>query len=184
MTMTQSRYVERAMFLLGEQNTGKSTQLRSMFLDQRLGSAGQVPGAHNLANSYALSNERWLYLRLTSPHEAGETMDEFLDKCHSQMVSGPSPARRWNFAGALQVNAANQLSNAPDVIQQFSHRFVPERIRALVLCPDCTGNTMDWNEVQKLTSALRAVPNCEVLTVDATDRYANGLLYTDFFDFT
>ena len=72
--MAMSRYVERALFLIGNQNTGKSTQLRSMFLDWRLSMQGQIPTSHNLADSYQLSNERWLYLRLTSPHEADEAL--------------------------------------------------------------------------------------------------------------
>jgi hypothetical protein len=37
-------YFERALFIVGEQNSGKSTQLRSMFRDVRLGTSGIVPG--------------------------------------------------------------------------------------------------------------------------------------------
>ena len=63
----QEVYIERALFVIGYPDTGKSTQLRSMFLDWRLGTQGQVPTASNVRKTYALSNERWLYLRLTSP---------------------------------------------------------------------------------------------------------------------
>ena len=41
-------HFERALFIVGEQNSGKSTQLRSMFSDPRLGSDGSVPSALNL----------------------------------------------------------------------------------------------------------------------------------------
>lgn len=37
------RYLERVLFVVGNRHTGKSTQLRSMFLDVRLGSNGQIP---------------------------------------------------------------------------------------------------------------------------------------------
>ncbi|MCY4560096.1 MAG: hypothetical protein OXF79_27790, partial [Chloroflexi bacterium] len=86
--MTRSSYVERALFMMGDPDTGKSKQLRSMFLDWRLGTSGEIPSANNVRNSYPLGNERRLYLRLTSPHEAGDTMKEFLDTCAGQMQSG------------------------------------------------------------------------------------------------
>ena len=81
-------YFERALFVVGEQNSGKSTQLRSMFHDVRLGTEGTIPAATNLREMYRLSNERCLYIRLTSPHERGEYIgrrpdqeaDNFLDK--------------------------------------------------------------------------------------------------------
>ena len=65
-------HFERALFIVGEQNSGKSTQFRSVFSDLRLGGDGSVPSAPNLREMYRLSNERCLYIRLTSPHERGE----------------------------------------------------------------------------------------------------------------
>ena len=103
--MTSGIYVERALFMIGDQNMGKSTQLRSMFLDWRLGNQGNVPTARNVQNTYALSNERWLYLRLTSPHEAGENLNKFLQKCANKMQpKGPLArfrARRTLFQALL-----------------------------------------------------------------------------------
>ena len=182
--MANHRYVERALFLIGDQNTGKSTQLRSMFLDWRLGRNGEVPRDRNLPDSYPLSNDRRLYLRLTSPHEAGETTKEFLDKCDSKMRDDTNGSQRWNFTGALQVSATGRLPKGPEVVRDFHHRFLPERIRAVILTPDWSGNTLDWSDIQCLTNTLRTVPGCEVMTVDATDRETNGLMYADFFDFT
>jgi len=34
-------YLERALFVVGNRHTGKSTHLRSMFLDVRLGATGK-----------------------------------------------------------------------------------------------------------------------------------------------
>ena len=61
-------YLERALFIVGPQNSGKSVQLRSMFTDVRLGLEGEIPQSRNIRDAYSLSNERRLYVRLTSPH--------------------------------------------------------------------------------------------------------------------
>ena len=90
----QEARLERILLIAGAQNTGKSVQLRSMFLDPRFGTGGQVPDARNLPNVYALSPFRRLYLRLTSPHEAGESLDRFLEKIEEQTDGH----YRWNVA--------------------------------------------------------------------------------------
>lgn len=182
--MAPGIHVERAMFMIGDQNTGKSTQLRSMFLDWRLGNQGRVPTANRLRNGYALSNERWLYLRLTSPHEAGETLDEFFYKCAAAMQAAGPLARRWNFAGALQPTSTSKLPNGPDVIARFIRRFPLERVRAVILSPDRAGNHMPPADYHRLMAALRAHSSVEIVTTDATTRTGNGLICADFLDFT
>jgi len=180
--MNRPSYIERALFLLGAQNTGKSTQLRSMFLDPRLGNAGQIPVANNLRNSYAFSPHRRLYLRLTSPHEAGEDMQGFLNKSKYEM-SSDSEARRWNFAGALQIDGTAILPDGCEVIEEFVRAFSPERVRAAILSPSCWGEYIEWSRIRSLTDELRTIAGCEVITVDATHRCANGLMFADYFDF-
>ena len=176
-------YVERALFLVGDQNTGKSTQLRSMFLDWRFGNRGKVPPASNLPDTYPLSNERRLYLRVTSPHEAGETIEAFLNKCARKMQSSTGGWRRWNFAGAVQISATQDLPEGKEVIRAFIKRFAPERVRAVLLSPGHSGNHLDPDSLRELVADLRSLANCEVIMVDATSRKANGLMYADFFDF-
>ena len=180
-------YIERVLFVIGDQDSGKSTQLRSMFLDRRLGTQGALPTAKKVRATYALSNERWLYLRLMSPHEAGETLDEFLDKCGGKMQATGQTARRWNLAGALQPTVQSRqskLPDGPDVIKGFIRRFKPERVRAVILSPGRSGEYMSVLKHQHLTGRLHALPGVEVMTTDVTTRTANGLMYADFFDFT
>ena len=184
MQKAQEAYIERALFVIGDQDTGKSTQLRSMFLDGRLGNQGEVPTENNPRKTYALSNERWLYLRLTSPHEVGETLGEFLDKCAGKMQAAGQTARRWNLAAALQRTGTERLPYGPDVIEGFIQRFTPERVRAVILSPGRSGDYVTEFDHQHLTRTLRALPGVEVMTTDATTRTANGLMYADFFDFT
>jgi hypothetical protein len=134
-------HFERALFVVGDPNTGKSTQLRSMFRDVRLGSEGTIPTAHKLTEVYRLSNERCLYLRITSPHEAHETLEpqrpddatNFLDKTEGKI--NLSLGRRWNFACPLQPNAHNHIPDAADTVRAFVARFNPERTRVVFFEP-------------------------------------------------
>src|SRR5271165_1254485 len=146
-----SYYFERALFIVGEQNSGKSTQLRSMFRDVRLGTDGNIPAAANLAEMYRLSNERCLYIRLTSPHERGEWIerrpdeeaDNFLDKTEEKIVASTSHVgRRWNFACPLQPHAANHMPDVVETVRAFVGRFHPERTRVLFLSPDRHGELL------------------------------------------
>lgn len=176
----RTAYLERALFMIGEQDAGKSTQLRSMFLDRRLGTGSVVPTKKKLPAVHPLSNERWLYLRLTSPHEAEEDLATFLQKCRSNMAGG----HRWNFAGPLQPSGSVMLGDAPAVISAFVSHFQPERVRAVLLSPDRFGQAMVGRNLAANMAALRAIPRVEVILCDATSREANGLVYADFFDFT
>jgi hypothetical protein len=130
-----SYYFERALFIVGEQNSGKSAQLRSMFRDVRLGNEGKIPAAANLREMYRLSNERCLYIRLTSPHEMGEyirrrsetpeEVENFLDKTQEKMAAS-TLGRRWNFACPLQPHAANHMPDVAETVRAFVSRFDPE----------------------------------------------------------
>ena len=101
------------------------------------------------------------------------------------MWASVSVVRRWNFAGALQMSATEQLPEGPrEVIETFMERFNPNRVRAVILSPDRSGNVLDSQEIQILMDTLQELQICEVLTVDARWRSAHGLMYADFFDFT
>jgi hypothetical protein len=178
-------HFERALFVVGEPNAGKSTQLRSMFQDWRLGSKGVIPTNNNLPEIYRLSNERSLYLRLTSAHEVGETPKEFLDRTWDKIVSNtPKEGRRWNFASALQPAPANNMKVTLEAIcRRFESWFEPERIRVVFLSPDRHGNELQGSHAA-MVPGLLTVPKVEVCWIDARDRRANGLLLADYFDFT
>lgn len=173
-------WLERALFVVAPQNSGKSTQLRAMFLDRRLGNDGAVPASRNLPETYYISNERRLHLRLTSPHEYGETPKEFIDKLKSKMGSG-----RWCFAGAFQPDACNKMPDAVETLQRFIAAFAPERLRVIFLSPNRHGaELMSFLPGRDLSDELLQIPSVEVACVDARQRQSNGLLLADFFDFT
>lgn len=188
-----SFYFERALFVVGDPNSGKSTQLRSMFRDVRLGTGGAIPAPGNLPEMYRLSNERGLYLRMTSPHEAGEYIDarsavddaiNFLDKTEEKIAANtPHAGRRWNFACPLQPNGVKLMPDVVTTCAAFIRRFHPERTRVVFLSPDWQGTVLQAQGVA-LNPALQSIPSVEVCWIDAQDRTANGLLLADYFDFT
>ena len=176
--MAKTPFIERVLLVAGAPDTGKSVQMRSMFRDPRLGTGGRIPEARNLPNTFRISPFRRLYLRLTSPHEVGETVDEFMDK----IEENSDGSHRWNVASAVQIDAANNMPNLSDLVDALDERFSPERIRVAILSPDRHGNVLP--EAPELMETLHEVSSCETLCIDARCRDCNGLLLADTFDFT
>jgi hypothetical protein len=187
-----SYHFERALFVVGEPNSGKSNQLRSMFRDIRLGTGGDIPTERRLPEIYRLSNERCLYLRLTSPHEAGESIGRkrhgrrnFLTKTVEIIEENtPKIGKRWNFAGALQPGARKHMPDVIKTCRAFVRYFEPERTRVVFLSPDRHGRFLQETEHSGLVERLREIPSVEICWIDARDRTVNGLLLADFFDFS
>jgi hypothetical protein len=185
-------HFERALFVVGAPNAGKSNQLRSMFRDIRLGTGGVIPTKRNIREFYRLSIERCLYLRLTSPHEMKESIRKkrgshgtFLEKTAEKMEANtPHLGRRWNFAGALQPDAENYMPDVVVTCRAFVRYFNPERTRLVFLSPDRHGSCLQEAGQIDLVNRLRQIPSVEITWIDARDRTANGFLLADFFDFT
>jgi len=180
-------HFERALFVVGEPNSGKSTQIRSMFCDFRFGKDGKIPNERKLPDMLRLSNERRLYLRITSPHENGESLEGFLDKTESKINRHISHGMRWNLACPLQPNEAKLMPNAAQTVGAFIGRFSPERTRVVFLNPDRHGAYLERNAHTDLVHGLRKLYSktaVEICWIDARNRTANGLLLADFFDFT
>lgn len=172
------RVVERALFIVGKQNTGKSAQLRSMFRDYRFGTQGKIPA--RLPRTVLLGNDRTLLLRSNSPHESGHTFRTYFNSIEQQLGNG-----RWCIAAALQPerSGGGPMPDAFEVISRFIVRFKPERVRICLLSPTISGmvlRTEDAKAFHRRGWSLGA----EVLCINAICRNANGLLLADFFDFT
>jgi len=178
--MPKILYIERALFVVGDQNTGKSVQLRSMFLDWRFGTEGVIPTSSRIKESIYLSQHRGLHIRLTSPHEYGDTPNIFFNKIISKTQEG-----RWCFAGTLQPEAANKMPDVTSSIELFVNKFSPEKVRVCFLSPDQYGNLINnkMNDFNTIVDSLININSVEVMFIDARSRDANGLLLSDFFDF-
>src|SRR3954452_5849675 len=90
-------HFERALLVVGDQNAGKSHMLREMFIDHRLGTNGKTPSAPRIRLK-AISNERCLFVRCTSPHEAKETLPKFIRKIDRSMELAFYTHWRFNLA--------------------------------------------------------------------------------------
>lgn len=178
--MPKSFYLERALFVVGGRNTGKSTQLRSMCLDMRFGYEGDIPERVKIRQEISLSNERKLFIKLDSPHEEKISIDEWLGKVDTDR-SG-----RWCFAGALHPKDLYKMPDLKTSIQAFYKRFLPERIRICFLSPDKDNNsiTSSVNNINSLIDSLLSIEGVECMFIDARSKTANGLILADFFDFT
>jgi hypothetical protein len=172
--------LERALFVVAPPDSGKSSQLRSMFRDRRLGTDGVIPTALKVSETYFLSNERRLYFRLTSPHEYNESPEEYTEKAKGKMLDG-----RWCYVGPLQPNAHNKMPDVVDSVKQFITIFEPERVRVVFLSPNRHGVSInDFIPGRDLADELLQLPRVEVACIDARRRVVNGLFLADFFDFT
>jgi hypothetical protein len=178
--MPKPFYLERALFVVGNRNTGKSTQLRSMCLDLRFGYDGEIPERGRMSSVINLSNERKLFIKLDSPHEEKLSIDEWLDKVDADR-SG-----RWCFAGALHPIELYKMPDLKASVKAFHKRFLPERIRVCFLSPDKDGQliTEAVSNINALVDSLRRIDGVECMFIDARSKTANGLVLADFFDFT
>lgn len=177
--LSSLRYFERALFVVGPQESGKSTQLRYMFKDKRFGTTRPVPPNTSKPPEFIyFSNERGLYLRLTSPHEYNEDTKAFLEKIVRKTKRG-----RWNFAGALQIGEFGKMPDLEECIKDFIGKLNPERIRICFLSP-VHGGGMLPSDIFNVTipSLLRLDDRIECCTIDAN--YDHGLFLADFIDFT
>src|SRR5260370_12270091 len=179
--MNRPLIVERALFVVAPRDSGKSTQLRSIFRDRRFGTNGRVPPSsesRNLPEMYFISNERRLYLRLTSPHEVGETPSEFLKKTRRKMSSG-----RWCFAGPFQPEAFRRMPDVVRSVDLFVKAFKPERVRVVFVSPNRHGAEVgEFLPGRDVRTELLHI-GVEVACIDGRHREANGLFLADFFDF-
>ena len=172
------------MFVVAGRHCGKSTQLRSMFCDVRLGTKGEIPGEKKLRDFHQLTNERFLYLRLSSPHELKESPKEFLRKTRDKIEGARAEwGPRWNFACALQADPSHKMPDAIETVKVFVGYFAPERTRVTFLSPDRNDDVLPEDDVLRISRSLRRVPSVEVCWIDARHAIGNGLMLADFFAF-
>jgi hypothetical protein len=172
--------IERFLFVVGAPNTGKSTQLRSLFIDPRLGTDGQVPTSRKVEAHYKLSIDRRLYLRLTSPHEYGESLKDFLQKTAANTTEG-----RWCAAVPLQPDASEYgMTDLVKTVKAVIKEFTPERVRVCILSPDRHGNIWENKRLQKLFGRLWRLGPVECHCIDARERTTNGTLLAGYLDYS
>lgn len=177
-------HIERILLVCGNQDAGKSRLLRHMLGDARLG--GNVP-SNPRVRARQLSRERCLAVRFTSPHEMGETPDEFHKKIDRASEIAWWTCWRMNYACAVQPRPFNNMPGIVNVCSGLVQEFQPERIRVVSLATDQWGN--DHSQLNDSeVDGLRQL-DVEYLAVDARrSAYdaepGNVRILADFFDFS
>ncbi len=177
-------HLERILLVCGNQNAGKSRLLRHMLGDARLG--GVVP-THPRVRARALSRERALTVRFTSPHEMNENQTEFHRKIDRATEIAWWSYWRINYACAVQPRPFKRMPGIVDVCDGLIQEFNPERIRVLQLAPDKDG-TLSSQLTPADIDGLRGL-DVEILAIDARSSThpvepGNVRLLADFFDFS
>ena len=183
--LQNSLYFERALFVVGPPNAGKSYQIRDMFRDIRFGNGGIPLLNSRRPGKIHLSNERKLFIRIMSPQESGDNWKKFITKILKTAQSG-----RWNLVSAMQTDPTNMETDPsnkmPDLkqcIKDFISEFNPERIRICFLSPVYMGNRLPVEIFDVTIPNLLGLDNrVECCTIDAN--FNHGLFLADFFDFT
>ncbi len=177
-------HIERILLVCGDQNAGKSRLLRAMLGDERLG--GVVPVSPRI-RARALSRERCLTVRFTSPHEMKETPAEFYKKLDRVTEIAWWSYWRINYACAVQPRPFNNMPGIVNVCDGLKKQFMPERIRVVQLVPNQSGG-----QTGQLTATdvdgLRQL-DVEVITIDArrsshSAEPGNIRVLADYFDFS
>lgn len=177
-------HLERVLIVCGEPNAGKSHVLRDMFQDPRLGTKCAIP-KHSRIGEVALSQERCLAFRLSSPHEANDNVKEFLDELDRAMKHASKKFWRFNYALAMQPLASKRMPDAVDAVKSLILAFRPERIRLAQISSRQDG-TAALPLSEKHVDQLRKM-NVEFCSIDARKAAGlnpNGFFLADFFDFT
>lgn len=186
MPSNQTRpHLERVLLVAGMPNAGKSNLLRGMFVDPRFGTNGAIPTDAKI-KLVALSRERCLSIRCTSPHEMGESIEHFFEKIDRAMERAWGRFWRFNFACAVQPRETDITPSIIDICRAMQKRFCPERIRIAQIDPrqdELPGNLMVRSEIDKLRRMSVEVMTLDVHGSPARERMSNGLLLADFFDF-
>jgi hypothetical protein len=177
-------HLERILLVCGQQNAGKSRLLRQMLGDHRLG--GDVPIAPRI-RARALSRERCLAVRFTSPHEMNETPAQFHQKLDRVTEIAWWAYWRVNYACAVQPQPFKNMPGIVDVCGDLKREFKPERIRVVQLAPDQWGNQTSQLTTKDL-DGLRKL-DVEVVTIDARRSShpaepGNVRILADYFDFS
>jgi hypothetical protein len=98
-------------------------------------------------------------------------------------AAGPEWGRRWNFACALQGEAANKMPAVVETVKLFVEYLEPERTRVAFLNPDRNEKFLAEDDVLRLSRRLRRIPSVEVCWIDGRAKTGNGMLRADFFSF-
>jgi hypothetical protein len=181
----QVAHLERVLFVCGSQNAGKSRLLRNMFHDPRFRSGRPIHYKGPVAQ-IALSQARRLFIKLSSPHERGETISDLFSLLDGELRKAWRYGWRMNFACAVQPDDTGITPDIVKICEQLDARFLPERIRIAQINPrqdnsDASQDLLNRGQINRLWRI-----NAEIMSIDGrrAGQPTNGMMLADYFDFT
>ena len=155
--------IDTLVLIIGDQGSGKSNQIRSLFDEAELHSVyGGYPKSANIRRNYAVHPDIDLLVRLSSWHERGETYAQV----KADLKAGHTdPGRRYKVIAPAQVSAT-KLMAGEDLFIQLHSDFDIRRSYAVWLHPNVAGaNPFAINP--KLASFLSAKRSASALSIDS-----------------
>ncbi|AZZ36403.1 hypothetical protein CIK05_06225 [Bdellovibrio sp. qaytius] len=195
-------YIERALFIVGVQNSGKTTLINNA-IDSvphwlKIGTPRPKKiknKKYNLGGSYIISSDRKLYVRTSSFHESGRNTAYFLKSMKDKTKTG-----RWNVICPMQPEATYtkegnvKMAEPAEAIKKFIERFNPEHIRVYLL--DLRFDKIEKTkkrksvvvindkDIRKHISKLQKIKNVECTYLNVKNENKNNHTITDFFNFS
>lgn len=126
--------IDTLVMLAGDQNAGKSNQLRTIFEEPELYKFyGGYPQSSNIKRYYQVDPGMELFLRLSSWHEKG---DDYQKVKRDIRRNHWDKTRRYKVLVPAQVTATPKLVAAELLFQRILHDFQVRRAFIVWLSPD------------------------------------------------
>ena len=154
--------IEQVLLVAGHSHAGKSYQLRGMFCDPRLN--GHRLQSKRPRHCYRVAPDRYVHVRLMSPHESEPTLDELLERMKA--ITDKFPNARWLLCMATHIwGNARTPAALDEVVRAVRASLHPGQIRVVVLSPDHRGRPIGRAD----EAILDRLDGCEINYIDARE---------------
>ena len=164
-------FIDTLVIVLGDQNAGKSNQIRTIFEEYELGSGlGGYPTSSNIKSRYLVGRDVELYVRLSSWHEKGQDYT----RLKSDLTSHHRCAeRRYKAIIPLQISATvptddgqKGLAGGEDLVIKILKDFDVRRSFVVWLNPDVS-RRKPFEISPKMAKFMSKRPSLSVLAIDS-----------------
>jgi hypothetical protein len=156
--------IDTLVMILGDQNAGKSNQMRTLFVQPELRHEyGGYPKPSMIARRYLVDPDAELLIRLSSWHERSEAYTDVKRDISNGRVA---PQRRYKVCIPAQVTATKSLMAGENLFIRLAKDFKIRRSFAVWLNPDRSGLT-PFALSPTFAAFLSAHPEASALAIDS-----------------
>lgn len=157
-------YIDSLVFIIADQRSGKSNQIRSLFEEFELYHVyNGYPQSNNIARSYEIHPDIELYMRLSSWHERDESYAEVKRDLKNGWMKRN---KRYKVIAPAQVNGTSKLEDGEELFMRILSDFEVRRGFAVWLDPDCS-ERKNFALSPKMASFLSNHRNVSALAIDS-----------------